>query len=317
MNRVNHSESALYAADKAIESLHIEQGDITQYSCDILVCPDNQKLSGTSSVAKALHFVAGPEMEKATKLLEGCSIGDVKVIPGFQSKAKKILFTASPKWNAGIDYEEMYLAKCYDSIMSYAIENGCQTLVIPSIGTGFHHFPKTLAAEIAVDTIVHHLKRDASIDVTIVCSSNETFEIYKKAFKIKIVQEFLSFYNPTAYVCNQLSFKNMAPYYNWMTKLRDLESVPHNYLDYMAKLNADAEALHQNDFEKSFYLLSKQSQGWDYRTCLAYIIFLQRKSHWDEGYTHPHDEQCRLGGVRNALLRMKELLEQKETHASV
>ena len=34
-----------------------------------------------------------------------------------------------------------------------------------------------------------------------------------------------------------------------MTKLRDLETVPHNYLDYMAKLNADAEALHQNDFE--------------------------------------------------------------------
>lgn len=309
MNRMNHSRNPLYATEKAIESLHIEKGDITQYSCDIVVCPDNQNLSGTSSVAKALRSVAGPSMEKATKFLEGCSVGDVKAIPGFQSKAKKILFTASPKWNGGIDFEEMYLAKCYDAIMRYAIENGCQTLVIPSVGTGFHHFPKTVAAEIAIDTIIHHLINDASMDVTIVCSSDETLEIYKQALKKKIVQEFLLFYNPTAYVCNQLSYRDMTPYYNWMTKLRDLESVPHNYLDYMEELNAAVGELYQNDFDKAFYLLSKQCHGWDYRTCLAYIIFLQRKSHWDEGYTHPHDDQCRLGGVRNVLLRMKELLE--------
>ena len=310
MKHPNHLQNSLYATEKAIESLHIEQGDITQYSCDIVVCPDNQTLSGTSTVAKALRFTAGASMEKAAKFLGGCSVGDVKAIPGFQSKAKNILFTVSPKWNGGIDFEEMHLAKCYDSIMRYANENGCQTMVIPSIGTGFHHFPKKLAAEIAIDTIIHHLTNDASMDVRIVCSNNETLEIYKQAFKKKIVQEFLLFYNPTAYVCNQLSCRDMVPYYNWMTKLRDFESAPHNYLDYTKELHTAANELYQNDFDKSFYLLSKQCQNWDYRTCLAYIIFLQRKSHWNEGYTHPHDEQCRLGGVRNVLLRMKELLDQ-------
>ena len=112
MKCLNHSESPLYATEKAIESVHIEQGDITQYPCDIVVCPDNQTLSGTSAVAKALRVVVGPSMEKATKFLGGCSVGDIKVIPGFQSKAEKIVFTVSPKWNGGIDFEEMYLARC-------------------------------------------------------------------------------------------------------------------------------------------------------------------------------------------------------------
>ena len=197
--------------------------------------------------------------------------------------------------------------------MRYAIENGCQKLVIPSIGTGFHHFPKTLAAEIAIDTIVHHLINDASINVTIVCSNSDTLEIYKNTFKKKIVQEFLLFYNPTAYVCNQFSYRDMVPYYKWMVKLRDLETVPFNYLDYTKELNTAANAFQKNSFDQSFYLLSKKCHDWDYRTCLAYITFLQRKGHWDGYDSYPHDDQCRLGGVRNVLLRMKELLDQQET----
>ena len=202
------------------------------------------------------------------------------------------------------------MAKCYDAIMRYALENDCQTLVIPTIGTGFHHFPKKLSAEIAIDTIIHHLLNATRMRVTIVCSNDETLECYKHALKKKIVQEFLSFYSPTAYICNQLSYRDMLPYGNWMVRLRDLEAVPFNYLDYTKALNDAAYMFRQNSFDKSFYLLSKKCQDWDYRTCLAYIIFLQRKGHWDGYDSYPHDEQCRLGGVRNVLLRMKELLDQ-------
>jgi len=45
------------------------------------------------------------------------------------------------------------LASCYSTSLKLALENGCKTLVFPNISTGVYGFPKTKAAQIALQEV--------------------------------------------------------------------------------------------------------------------------------------------------------------------
>ena len=137
---------------------------------------------------------------------------------------------------------------------------------------------------------------------------NVSVDLFESGYEL--LRRFLEYYTPEAFVCNQMTYGDMRAYFSWMVKLSDLESDSFNYLDYIDEFESIGDIPQELKFDQRHYLISHKCRDWDYRTCLAYIVFLQRKSHWDEGYTHPHAEQCMLGGVRNVLLHMSELLSQ-------
>jgi hypothetical protein len=185
----------------------------------------------------------------------------------------------------------------------------CETVAVPSIGTGYHRFPKKRAAEIAISTLIYQLAREQMpIKVMMVYTDEETYETYKNALKQVIVKFFLEYYSPESCACNCLGDSDMEPYCFWMVKLRDLETVPHEYQDYIDANGFKAKSSKKYTTDQYYYLLSKNAHLWDYRTCLAYITYLQRKSYWSGGYVSYHAAQCKAGGVRNVLLRMHELL---------
>lgn len=295
---------------QAIDSLEICIGDIIQHPCDAIVCPDDTKLKGTGGLAKKIHHAAGPLLREATATLGECQVGKAITTDAFQLNAKHVIHTVSPAWNGGVDFEEKKLAECYASAMQEAVALGCRTVVFPSIGTGFHRFPKKRAAEIATKTLLYYLMHAAKpIRVAIVCANEETYEISKSAFKKRIVECFLDYYCPENCVWSNLSDGDMGPYFQWMLKLMNLETIEHKYNDYLEIIGVTGQDWpEQMNSDRQHYLLSQSAQHWDYRTCLAYIIYLQRKSHWD-GYVNYEAPQCELGGVRNVLLRMKELLD--------
>jgi O-acetyl-ADP-ribose deacetylase (regulator of RNase III) len=292
----------------AIDSVDICKGDITLQSYDAIVCPDDTKLSGSGGLAKKIHLKAGPLLKKALASIDECPVGQTRVTDGFKLSTTHIIHTATPAWEGGNNYEELKLTSCYSSILQAASDLHCETLAIPSIGTGYHKFPKERAAEIALRTIVYYqAKIPSCLRVSIVCTNEETYEHYKIVFKRMIVKLFMEFYSPESCEINHLSDMDMGPYYSWMVKLRDLETVSHDYSDYIKVIGFSDCSATDMPIDQYYYRLSQRAHLWDYRTCLAYITYLQRKSHWD-GYVSYHAEQCKRGGVRNILLRMEQLL---------
>ena len=260
---------------KAIDHLDIRKGDITQYPCDAIVCPDNTMLSGAGGVAKKIHQKAGPLLKLALAKIDGCPIGQIRTTSGFNLNVKFILHTASPAWKGGINYEELQLTNCYSAAMQQAFDLGCRTIAFPSIGTGFHHFPKKRATEIAMGTIFRHLTTvPTAMKVSIICTDDETYEIYKNTLKHMIVKIFKEFYSPENCTINRLSDHHMGPYSFWMLKLRNLETIPHEYIDYVDTIGFKAKPSNILSDGQYYYELSKSAHLWDYRTCLAYIIYL-------------------------------------------
>lgn len=161
--------------------IFLSQEDITVMEVDAIVNAANTYLEGGGGVDGMIHQAAGIELDKACRLLNGCVTGDAKITKGFNLPAKYIIHTVGPIWNNGTRNEEALLASSYKRCMEVAIENQCKTIAFPNISTGIYHFPKELAAKIAVDTIIQYLSNDISIKkVFFVCYSKENYKIYKK-----------------------------------------------------------------------------------------------------------------------------------------
>ncbi len=71
------------------------------------------------------------------------------------------------------------------------------------------------------------------------------------------------------------------------------------------KEHANTESLKGID---SLSAYAQNLQQWDYDTCLAYIVYLQRLSYWSGGEDHPLGDQIANGTIRRVLCRMKELV---------
>ncbi len=161
--------------------IFLSQEDITVMEVDAIVNAANTSLEGGGGVDGMIHQAAGIELDEACRLLNGCVTGDAKITKGFNLPAKYIIHTVGPIWNNGTRNEEALLASSYKRCMEVAIENQCKTIAFPNISTGIYHFPKELAAKIAVDTIIQYLSNDISIEkVFFVCYSKENYKIYKK-----------------------------------------------------------------------------------------------------------------------------------------
>ena len=97
---------------------------------------------------------------------EGYYIATVPSLPGIVTQGK--------------NKEEALLKSCYTNSMELALKEGIKTISFPNISTGIYHFPKQLAASIAMDT-VKNLERQAAIEeVLFVCFDEENYNIYKQ-----------------------------------------------------------------------------------------------------------------------------------------
>lgn len=163
-----------------MERIIVVQDDITKMDVDAIVNAANTSLLGGGGVDGAIHDAAGQELLEECKQLGGCDTGGAKITGGYNLKAKYIIHTVGPIWNGGDAGEEKLLASCYSRSLKLAVDNKCKTIAFPNISTGIYHFPKELAAKIAIDTTLDFLSNDKFIErVYFVCYSKENFKIYK------------------------------------------------------------------------------------------------------------------------------------------
>jgi O-acetyl-ADP-ribose deacetylase (regulator of RNase III) len=161
---------------------HIEliQGDITKQQTDAIVNAANNSLLGGGGVDGVIHSAAGPGLLEVCRLLGGCPTGEARITKGFKLPARFIIHTVGPVWHEGKNNEESLLASCYMNSLSLATEHKCRSVAFPNISTGIYHFPKKLAAEIAIREVKSFLEKNKVVEkVVFVCYDEENFDLYK------------------------------------------------------------------------------------------------------------------------------------------
>lgn len=186
-NKIEHylyktlcTKTKIYAMDK----IELLKGDITKLEVDAIVNAANSSLLGGGGVDGAIHRAAGPELLQECIKLNGCKTGDAKVTGGYNLQAKYVIHTVGPVWHSGNSNEESLLRSCYRRSMEEAIDHQIKTIAFPNISTGVYHFPKELAAEIAIKEVTNFLKQRNEIDKVIFCCFDEdNYELYKRILK--------------------------------------------------------------------------------------------------------------------------------------
>ncbi len=157
------------------------KGDITTLNVDAIVNAANNSLLGGGGVDGAIHKVAGPELLKECRKLNGCETGQAKITKGYKLKAGNVIHTVGPVWRGGYNDETDQLASCYQSCLRLANENRIKTIAFPGISTGVYGFPKDLAAIIAVNETKRFLNNNPFPEkIFFVAFDDDNYETYRK-----------------------------------------------------------------------------------------------------------------------------------------
>lgn len=157
-------------------------GDITELDCECIVNAANSTLLGGGGVNGAIHRAAGPKLREECRLLNGCRTGEAKLTKGYRLKAKNIIHTVGPVYDAP-DADEM-LGTCYWNCLELARENEIHSIAFPMISTGKFKFPKAEAAKIALLTVLDW-KREYHpypMEIIFCCFEDESFGLISRYF---------------------------------------------------------------------------------------------------------------------------------------
>ena len=137
--------------------LEIIKEDITRMRVDAIVNTTNQQMVGTGGVDRAVHAVAGAQMDEACARLAPLGLGQVKLTRGFGLPCKYVIHTSGPTWQGGLYGESIILRACYLESLKLAMQYDCRTVAFPLISAGAYGYPKEEVLRFAVQTITEFL----------------------------------------------------------------------------------------------------------------------------------------------------------------
>ena len=159
------------------------RGDITKIKADAIVNAANTSLLGGGGVDGAIHRAGGPAILADCRRIRdrqgGCEVGESVITSGGNLAARYVIHTVGPVWQDGHHSEDDLLAFAYRNSLRLAVAHQLKTIAFPNISTGIYHFPKNMAAVIAVDTVTDFLEVDKELEhVIFVCFDEENYELY-------------------------------------------------------------------------------------------------------------------------------------------
>jgi O-acetyl-ADP-ribose deacetylase (regulator of RNase III) len=178
----------------AYRKIRIVQGDITKISADAIVNAANSSLLGGGGVDGAIHRAGGPAILADCRAIVarqgGCKTGEAVITSAGRLPAKHVIHTVGPVWNGGTRQEEALLANCYLHSLELAARHRLKSVAFPNISTGIYHFPKDLAAFIAMNTVVKFLETHPDMEeVILVCFDEENLRYTEQYYNLHIRPE--------------------------------------------------------------------------------------------------------------------------------
>lgn len=168
------------------ERLEVLEADITTLALDAIVNAANEPLIMGGGVDGAIRRKAGGEMEDEIRRIGRCPTGKAVITKGHRLPAKHVIHTVAPTWSQGgaASSKQELLRACYENVLALADKHAIASIAFPCIGTGIYAWPADLAAQIAFNAVVLHLK-GCSVQTRIVfcCFSHEDFERYAKLIR--------------------------------------------------------------------------------------------------------------------------------------
>lgn len=157
------------------------EADITTLTVDAIVNAANSALMPGGGVDGAIRRKAGRELNEELAQIGFCAEGEALITGGYRLPAAYVIHTVAPIWAGGAKRlaQEQLLARCYANVLKLADENKIRTIAFPAIGTGAYRWPSDVAAKIAFDTVVRHLRQsDVQSSVTFCCFARADRERY-------------------------------------------------------------------------------------------------------------------------------------------
>ena len=163
------------------DRIKLIRDDITKLDVDAIVNAANSGLRGGGGVDGAIHRAAGPGLKEECQTLGGCPTGSARITKGYNLPAKYVIHAVGPVWRGGDHDEPAQLKSCYTTSLNKAHQYNLESIAFPNISTGIYGYPKTNAAEIAVNTVKDFLEiNELPEQVYFVCFDEENYHLYKK-----------------------------------------------------------------------------------------------------------------------------------------
>lgn len=158
--------------------------DITSQNVDAIVNAAQPDLTGGGGVDGAIHRAAGPELLAECLRIPGhprCPPGEARITGGYRLPARYVIHTVGPVWRGGGRGEAEILRRSYLNSLALAESRGLTSIAFPSLSTGAYGYPIRLAAPVAIETVLNHLRKGSGLRlVRFVLFHEPDLELYRR-----------------------------------------------------------------------------------------------------------------------------------------
>lgn len=168
--------------------LQIIRQDITKMCVDAIVNTTNEEMIGYSGIDRAIHTVAGAELDAECAELAPLGLGQAKLSGGYGLPCKYVIHTSGPVWRGGLVGESIILRSCYIESLKLAVQSGCRSVAFPLISAGVYGYPKDQVLKFAIRTITEFLL-EHELMVYLCVFDRESYTFSQKLFRD--IQEFI------------------------------------------------------------------------------------------------------------------------------
>lgn len=161
-------------------ALALLQGNIVAVQADAIVNAANAGLAGGGGVDGAIHRAGGPTIMEECRKIGGCPTGSAVATSAGKLPAQHIFHAVGPIYQGRGD-EARLLVSAYQACLDLAEQYQHQSIAFPSLSTGAYRYPVREAAQLALKTIIEHVKKPTSLrHITFVLFDVRTFNTYEQ-----------------------------------------------------------------------------------------------------------------------------------------
>ena len=161
--------------------LALQKGDITKVQAEAIVNAANSALAGGGGVDGAIHRAAGPSLMAECRKIGGCPTGSAVATGAGNMAAKYIFHAVGPIYNGRAE-DRTLLRSAYQSCLDLAEKHQVRSIAFPSLSTGAYGYPLTLAAPIALQTVIEHLGGQTCLqEITFALFDSKAYETFSEA----------------------------------------------------------------------------------------------------------------------------------------